>query len=407
MDRHGAFYFLEMNTRLQVEHPVTELTLGLDLVRLQIEVAEGRPLRLRQEEIRPHGHAIECRLNAEDPARNFLPAVGRLNTFDFPRRDGLRVDSGYARGSQVSPYYDSLLAKLVAWGPTREEALRRMSKLLEESRVAGIASNLAFLQGIVAHPEFRGGDYSTAFLEVHLEALTDGSVPEQLGRERLLAAAAVEAWVEWQRQVRHPRYDRAGEPNPWRHMDEAPRLRLLPAVCERRFTFNGSATDVTISVLPGAGRALAITATWDGFSHRFGYIPLSVEDSESHGDGLLDLDELRLPMRWDAVGEQRWASLRNRHLRYAVANPAELAGRGGAGAEADQRLRAPLPGKVGKISVAAGERVKAEQVLLVLEAMKMEHKITAPYRGTVKQLLYAEGDLVNRDELLLELEPDA
>ncbi|MDH4248928.1 MAG: ATP-grasp domain-containing protein, partial [Deltaproteobacteria bacterium] len=194
LNPEGAFHFLEMNTRLQVEHPVTEAVLGLDLVRLQIEVAEGRPLALRQEDLQPRGHAIECRLNAEDPAQDFLPGTGRLWALGFPTGEGLRVDAGFEAGNILSPYYDSLVAKLIAWGPDRVESLRRMGRMLAETRLAGPATNLDYLGAIVDHPAFRAGETTTRFLERHEAALQAPAVSPGLRAEQLLALAAVTAW---------------------------------------------------------------------------------------------------------------------------------------------------------------------------------------------------------------------
>ncbi len=412
LDGQGRFYFLEMNTRLQVEHPITEATLGLDLVRLQIEVAEGRPLPMSQAELRPRGHAIECRLNAEDAARGFLPSVGTLRAFAFPAGEGLRVDAGYAPGGTVSPHYDSLLAKLIAWGPSREEALRRMGRLLAESRVAGIASNLPFLQALIAHPAFRSGDYSTRLLEEHGTALTEPELPAQLLRERMLAAAAIDAWRERERQTRHPRFDRAGEPNPWQQLGEAPRLPLPPALLNRRYTFGTSAVDVALEVRSGPGRSLALSARWDGTQQRCAYQPAqdagagADADPEAGGSGWLALDEVLLPLRWDAHGAQRWFTLRGLQMRCSAEDPAVLAAQGSAAATAADRLRAPLPGKVIKVGVQAGQTVQRDQPLLVLEAMKVEHTITAPYGGTVTRIHFAEGQQVNRDDQLIDVKPN-
>ena len=398
-----AFYFLEMNTRLQVEHPVTELTLGLDLVRLQIEVAEGRPLALEQDALHPNGHAIECRLNAEDPARGFLPSVGPLRAFAFPEGPGLRVDAGYAPGNAVGPHYDSLLAKLIAWGPTRQEALRRMGRLLAQSRVSGIATNLGFLQSVVSHAAFRSGAYTTRFIDEHGEALSSPEVPAHLERERLLAAAAIEAWL--QRQAQSP--DADGDASPWQRLGESPRFRQLPALLSRCDTFGEQRYDVAGEVLPAEGDDLAITARLDGVPYRALFRPGRGEGRPGEGRGVLDLEELRLPLWWDAAGTQRWLTLRGLHVRYTAENPALPGARGAAEQEAAERLRAPLPGKMVKLDVRVGDTVQEDQLLAVMEAMKVEHKITAPYAGKVTRILFGEGELVNRDDQLFELEPDS
>jgi acetyl/propionyl-CoA carboxylase alpha subunit len=161
----GRFYFLEMNTRLQVEHAVTEAVMGLDLVRLQLEVAAGRPLDLHQEELRPRGHALECRIYAEDPARDDLPSPGRILAYEAPEGPGVRFDSGVEEGSEVTVHYDPLLAKLVTWGRDRRESLERMRRALEETVVLGVATNVERLKAIVAHRAFVAGETHTGFLE--------------------------------------------------------------------------------------------------------------------------------------------------------------------------------------------------------------------------------------------------
>ena len=187
LDRSGAFYFLEMNTRLQVEHPVTECVTGLDLVRLQVEVAAGRPLALAQEAIGARGHALECRLNAEDPWNDDLPSPGRILHVAPPEGPGIRWDGGITAGSEVTVHYDPLLAKLVTWGPTRDQSIARMAEALRRTVVLGVATNLERLQAVVAHPAFGRGDLHTGFLEEHLKDLERVSCPPPEG----LAAAAV------------------------------------------------------------------------------------------------------------------------------------------------------------------------------------------------------------------------
>jgi acetyl/propionyl-CoA carboxylase alpha subunit len=187
LDGEGRFYFLEMNTRLQVEHPVTEAVTGLDLVRLQIEIAAGRPLAVRQEDVRAQGHALECRLYAEDPGRDDLPSPGRVLHFAAPEGPGIRLDTGIAAGSEVTVHYDPLLAKLVTWGADRGEAIARMEDALARTAVLGVVTNLARLRAIVAHPAFRAGDLHTGFIDEHLRMPEPPTCPPALA----WAAAAV------------------------------------------------------------------------------------------------------------------------------------------------------------------------------------------------------------------------
>jgi 3-methylcrotonyl-CoA carboxylase alpha subunit len=188
LDPQGRFYFLEMNTRLQVEHPVTEAVLGLDLVRLQIEVAAGRPLPFRQEDVIPRGHALECRLYAEDPENDDLPSPGRILHLAAPEGPGVRFDAGVATGSEVTVHYDPLLAKLITWGRDRAESIERMDAALQRTAVLGVATNIARLRAVLAHPAFRAGDLHTGFLDEHLRELTPERCPSL---EAVAAAAAV------------------------------------------------------------------------------------------------------------------------------------------------------------------------------------------------------------------------
>src|SRR5262249_48274802 len=186
LDPQARFYFLEMNTRLQVEHPVPGAVTGLDLVRFQLEIAAGRPLPLRQEDVLARGHALECRLYAEDPDRDDLPSPGRVLHFVPPEGPGIRVDSGIAAGSEVTVHYDPLLAKLVTWGADRDEAVPRMPEALARTVVLGVVTNLARLRAIVEHPAFRAGELHTGFIDEHLRALSTPLCPPAIA----LAAAA-------------------------------------------------------------------------------------------------------------------------------------------------------------------------------------------------------------------------
>ena len=215
----GEFYFLEMNARIQVEHPVTEETLKLDMVEWQVRIASGELLTLSQDEIRPSGHALECRIYAEDPYSNFAPSTGRLLAWRPPSGMGLRLDSGVAEGLEITAYYDSMLAKLVAWGPDRQAAIGRMSRALESFPVVGVTTNISFLVRAIAHPDFRSGDYDTGFIGRHAE-LTVAPEPAQFG-----AAAAEIAELFWQSNgnntARQSGSTSLDVPGPWKGLPKA------------------------------------------------------------------------------------------------------------------------------------------------------------------------------------------
>ena len=215
----GEFYFLEMNARIQVEHPITEETLNLDMVEWQVRIASGEPLALSQDEIRPSGHALECRIYAENPYSNFTPSTGRLLVWRPPSGMGIRLDSGVAEGLEVTAYYDSMLAKLVAWGPDRQAAMGRMSRALELFPVVGVTTNIPFLIRSIAHPAFRSGEYDTSFIDKHPELTL---APDSA----LLSAAAAEiAERFWQSHggnaARRPAGAPLDVPGPWRGLTKA------------------------------------------------------------------------------------------------------------------------------------------------------------------------------------------
>ena len=391
LDASGGFYFLEMNTRLQVEHPITEELLGVDLVRAQLEVAAGAPLPWRQEDLRPNGHAIECRLIAEDPARAFMPSTGTLLDFAFPTVPGGRVDAGFAAGNEISPHYDSLLAKLIAHGPNRAEALRRMEKMLEGARVTGIVTNLNLLHDVLRHPAFASGDYSTRLLEDHTdlgqEALEGGDMAHLL-----LAAAAADAL-----HLCPPLGGAA---------DDAASMHA-PITARRLRHYQLGEMRETVEVLfpPARGLARRVEIIHAGTRHA-----AELEAEAAGGPLWLRVGEARWPLFCRTTGGEgqggaveHWLRLRGRNLRIQALDPVTLAARS-AGGDGDAALRAPLPGKVIKLHVAPGEAVAPRQLLLTLEAMKVEHAIAAPFAGIVRGLPFAEGTQVRRDDLLVELE---
>ena len=390
----GAFYFMEMNTRLQVEHPVTELVTGVDLVREQIRVAEGRTLSFAQNALRQEGSAIECRIYAEDPEHGFLPSTGRLADWHFatdvtgpgpfPARSPfdeavLRVDSGVRRGDDVSVHYDPMLAKVVAWGVTREAAIRRMRSGLASLSVAGPHTNRVFLDKVLAHPAFAAGDTDTHFIDDHQDELDTVLAPFVVNR---LAAVAVIAAFEQRRQAR----------------------TLLPAV-EPGYRNNRFA-DQTVTLRRDEHD---IVVAWENLGG--GRLRLTVDEKSGEYDIVsLDGDDLVL----EAYGvRRRYRVVRdgNRvHVHAGIYDAAfvELPRFPEPGADIDDGgCRAPMPGKVVTVEVAEGDTVAAGDALVVLEAMKMEHTVTAPADGVVGEVRVSLGDQVDGDAVLVVIEASA
>ena len=407
LDEGRKFYFLEMNTRIQVEHPITEMISGVDLVRLQIEVAEGKILPYSQDELKPHGHAFECRLNAEQPQKNFLPAVGRLLQMDFPAGPGLRVDSGFEAGSEIGPHYDSLLAKLIAWGPTRDEALRKAKDLLARGFVAGLPTNLGFLQAVLAHPSFASGHYTTRLLEDAGDELLAPPEVLQDPTELILATAVVDARREMERHGQAEPFgsqwaDTTGSPwtdtagSPWTNNGNGSDWFVAPGLqtsLQRSYTWADQTHEVEIRPRPDGGMTVIIA----GVAHAIAF------EDQGGGRGILDFSELRLPIRWATRGSEIWISLRGVQACVTATGPVGAATTLSL-EEGLLRLAAPLPGKVIQTAVTAGAEVAEGDLLLVLEAMKVEHRISAPIAGRVTHLHFAEGDPVNKDDILVELE---
>ncbi|GHD16844.1 acetyl/propionyl-CoA carboxylase subuit alpha [Streptomyces violarus] len=354
----SSYYFMEMNTRLQVEHPVTELITGLDLVEWQLRVAAGEPLRFAQQDVRLTGHAVEARICAEDPARGFLPSGGTVLRLREPQGDGIRTDSGLTEGTEVGSLYDPMLSKVIAYGPDRATALRKLRSALAETVTLGVQTNAGFLRRLLAHPAVIAGDLDTGLVEREVEGLIPTDVPEEVYE----AAAAV-------------RLDAlTPEPGGWTDPFSLPtgwRLggtRKPPAFPLRvqdplEYTPRGTAA-VT-------GDRVAVTL--DGVRHTF-----------HRADDWLGRDG-------DA-----W------HVRDHDPVAASLSRAAHAGADS---LTAPMPGTVTVVKVAVGDDVTAGQSLLVVEAMKMEHVISAPHAGKVTELDVAPGSTVAMDQVLAVIAP--
>jgi len=370
--RDDAYYFLEMNTRLQVEHPVTEMISGLDLVELQIRIASGEPLPLRQEDVRLAGHAIEARLYAEAPHENFLPQSGRLLAWRPPSGAGIRIDHGLSEGQTVGPHYDPLLAKVIAHGGTREEARRRLIQALEGTVALGLATNRSFLIDCLGHPEFAGGGATTQFVSKHFSGITQ---PE--ADAGALALAAV-LWFE--ASARRHGHDPA---RTWSSSDALAWPLKLEA--------GGEPATVTVNVLGPRryhvkGRTgateLQIVADEDASMVWF-----HLDGEERRAVYAVDGDTLHLK-----CGD---LDLSVRETLYEP--PAPSIG------SAETEVRAPMNGKVVAVLVAEGERIEKGQRLVVVEAMKMQHEMMAGASGTVARLAVKPGEQVATRQLLVEL----
>ncbi len=376
----GAFYFLEMNTRLQVEHPVTEAITGLDLVEWQLRVAAGEPLPLTQADIPRRGHAIEVRLCAEDPARGFLPGVGRLGTFALPAPGaGRRVDTGFEPGDTVSPHYDSLLAKLIAWGDDREQARTRLLAMLAETASVGVATNAALLERILAADDFAAVRHHTGWLEGVLDELAAPAAP---GIDALLAATVRLTDDERAAAAARPGDDAC---SPW---VLAGAFRVgVPAV--RRVLWQ-SADDALHTV--------TLTGRNDGgydwqWGDQDGALAGAVNADAVTADGPAGREIWRV---WRAGQDVELAGPQRLRLRYIDPLAAEAGEE-----EAELRLTAPLPGKLVQVAVAPGQAVTKGDLLLVLEAMKMEHRIHAPHDGVIEAVGGQVGDFVPADSVLV------
>jgi 3-methylcrotonyl-CoA carboxylase alpha subunit len=409
LDADGRYYFLEMNTRLQVEHPVTEWVTGRDLVKHQLLIAAGEPLRLSQEEIAPRGHAIEMRLYAEDPANGFLPSIGRIEVFDLPRAPGVRVDSGVASGSEVTVHYDPMLAKLIVFGEDRASALERLRWALEHWAVLGVETNLALLRAIAGHSAFAAGRTFTDFLVQHdLSAqLERPAVPT----EALLAAAALEVLDGPERAgaqggMAHAANGR--QPfNPWTQGGALRRGAEQTCV----YRYHGQEYRLTLAPQADAGNG------WNGqvASGQDGQGKQPIEEKAQPLNVILERPSAESVMV--QVGERRGLAFVARRgyetlvswrgVSYRLERPrpldVDVTAAGAASNVAQQRLIAPMPGTIVKVHVREGEHVEARQTLLVLSAMKMEHAITATHAGIVRRLPFAEGEAVPGGATLVEL----
>jgi acetyl-CoA/propionyl-CoA carboxylase biotin carboxyl carrier protein len=384
------YFFMEMNTRLQVEHPVTELVTGLDLVELQLRVAAGEPLALTQDDIVLDGHAVEARVYAEDPARGFLPTGGRVLHLHEASGPGVRVDSALRPGLEIGGAYDPMLAKVIAHGPDRETALRRLDGALVDTSVLGVSTNVAFLRALLRHPAVAAGDLDTGLVERALADLVDDAIPEPV-----YAVAALQRVLALEPgtgadPVAGPVADPWDIPGGWRLGE--------PAWSTWRFELSGhDPVDVRVR-----GRAGAAEVAVGGGEP----VPCALRLDAGPAGPELVLSYQGATQRYRTAGTdgQRWLGRRGRS--WALAETGRLAAaRSGAGGTVGGELRSPMPGAVLAVSVAEGDTVVAGQPLLVIEAMKMEHTIAAPTDGVVTELAVREGQQVAVDQPLATVTP--
>ncbi|WP_438387181.1 biotin carboxylase N-terminal domain-containing protein [Actinopolyspora saharensis] len=409
-DKPEEFFFMEMNTRLQVEHPVTEMVTsvgreqeratrparsgdgrpeGIDLVEWQVRVAEGETLPFRQDELDVVGHAVEARLYAEDPAREFLPTGGEVLRFHEPRAAGVRIDSGVRGGDRVGSEYDPMLAKIIAWGATRSEALRRLDGALAETTLLGLDTNSAFLRALLNHPDVRAGELDTGLVERELEELLDNSGQRKAPPEHVLIAAAAVRLAEL--EPAGPGADPWEALTGWRIGGRAWMSWTFEVSGERRTVWlRGDSTAAEALVEPGpdeeAGRPSplragrddsVLTVTLEGRTRRYRYA--------------LSGRTVRL-----ASAEGAW-SLTERDLLADAAGKSNVS---------DGAVTSPMPGTVLVSNVEPDQRVRGGQALFVVEAMKMEHTVTAPVDGTVTEVFATTGQAVELEQPLAVVTAD-
>jgi len=390
LDTDQRFYFLEMNTRLQVEHPVTELVTGLDLVRHQLMIAAGEVLALKQEQISPRGHAIEVRLYAEDPEQNFLPSTGTIAQFTTPAGPGIRVDSGIASGDEITQFYDPMIAKLIVSGENRAAAIARLRRVLTQTVVFGVTTNIALLQAIAAHPAYSEGQTYTSFLDEHglLEPGEIKSTEDHL-TDALCAAALLEL-------TDHTELSDPRERNPWRALGP---WRMVGEA--RSTTYEYQEQRYKVAVSPASEQANA-------WQVRINEQPAISVMCTLGQEKLVLLTREHKQLRAYVLRQENetLVNVGGQTLRLARQQPpsVESTAHAGAGGHAQKAMTAPMAGTIVKVQVEDGQEVEQLQVLVILTAMKMEHTIAAPHAGKVRRVHYREGDVVKGGAVLVEME---
>ena len=384
VDPSGGFYFLEMNTRLQVEHPVTELITGVDLVEQMIRSAAGEELSLAQDDVTLTGWAVESRVYAEDPLRNFLPSIGRITHYQPPAEtDGVRVDTGIYEGSEISMYYDPMIAKLCTYAPTRDEAIGKMRLALDAYYLRGISHNMSFLSAVMAHPRFQAGNLSTNFIAQEYPDGVEGGAVTDTARDGLIGVAVLVHWRDAARGLT---------------ISGAVPGATPPLSDEWIVSFNGD--DHTARITPA-------TAGWDIFlDGRFVNIQTDWQPGQPQLHGLLngapfsvEIDPLDVGFRLIHDGAMVDVTVRSpRVAAYAALMPEKIP------PDTSKMLLCPMPGLVVSIAVAEGEEVFPGQPLAVVEAMKMENILRAEKQAVVSKIIAEPGDSLAVDQVIMEFE---
>jgi 3-methylcrotonyl-CoA carboxylase alpha subunit len=384
--RDGAFYFMEMNTRLQVEHPVTEMITGEDLVEWQLRVAAGEPLPKQQDELTLTGHAIEARIYAEDPERGFLPSIGTLAHLRMPATGGsVRVDTGVRAGDEISPYYDPMIAKLIVHGEDRPTALSRLADALSRVEIAGVATNVAFLGRVVAHDAFASGNVDTGLIARNHTALFPARTP--VPADVLLAAALAEVRALVAERAESAQAS-ADPHSPWHSVDT--------------WWSNSTRHAISITFADGDARhSVAVRRDRDGWRVALPDREIVARVTESDGRLVIATPEVELFATVVRLESERHVFCRGGHWKLQFVDPLAQAGEieahGG-------HLTAPMSGTVVAVMVKTGDKVAKGAPLMILEAMKMEHTIAAPAAGTVTAVNYGAGDRVKEGADLVDVE---
>ena len=373
-----AFYFMEMNTRLQVEHPVTEAITGLDLVEWQLRVAAGEPLPRRAEQITFHGHAIEARVYAEDPAHDFRPSTGVITHLEAPR-ELARVDTGVRKGDAISVYYDPLIAKLIVWAPDRDTAVSRLRGALAEYQVAGVTTNIAFLGAVAAHSAYQAGQFDTGFLERHAAELLP---PVHAVSREILAAALLEVLASQRRKAEQRARASEDRWSPWNQLSS--------------WRMNGAGYQDVI--FTDGNTRLPLRA----FPQRDGTLRVDLPDGPGEISGNEDtrfLDGVKISAKAVLEGSQVTVFVVGATHTLSLIDPLAPTG---IQVDTSGRLTAPMPGRIVQVMVQQGVEVKRGAPLVILEAMKMEYTIAAPADGRIAEVRYEAGDVVSEGAELIK-----